>query len=119
MRLCTSKYFLDYKYKAEEYLNRKRSVKPVNYSIVNHKTFRDKEIETKFEFINRMQATITNFNKELEQHVIDLTEDEIMENVEILLEASGNRLDLDERTSRDRLRNSNDVSLLIKTCAGL
>lgn len=68
----------------------KRTVKPVNYAERSTRYFRDKEIEIKRENILWMQAAIYNFNLQLTDQVVDLTEEEILENINILVDVDDN-----------------------------
>lgn len=73
------------------YVERKRSTKPVNYQEIK-RACRDREIAVKKERMDMMHQTIVNLNKHLEKHgLVDLTEDEIVEVIDILIDAQGER----------------------------
>lgn len=73
------------------YVERKRSTKPVNYQEIK-RACRDREIAVKKERMDMMHQTIVNLNKHLEKHgPVDLTEDEIIEVIDILIDAEGER----------------------------
>lgn len=79
---------LDYLHLADAYMRRKRGVVPVNYSEIKKKN-RIAEIDIKVERIERMQNTIVLLNNRLNEFgPVILTEDEISESVNILLNAT-------------------------------
>lgn len=85
---------------AQWYENRKRKVKPVNYSESKRRELRDSEIEFKTERIFTMQNTITRLNNFIGKiGTKDLTEDEISDTIEFLLAAGDNIRIHEDQTS--------------------
>lgn len=76
---------LDQRIDALAYVEKKRSIMPVNYSETRRK-LRDREIEIKLERMNTMQRSIVLLSQNIFEKLppIDLTEDEICETIAIL-----------------------------------
>lgn len=93
----------DQKFMAEWYIDRKRNVRPVDYSETTRREFRDAEVDIKVERISTMQSTITHLNNVIERFVTqDLTEDEITDTVAFLLAAGDDIRVHEEQTSKSK-----------------
>lgn len=93
----------DYLHEADVYMAKKRSMAPIDYAEIR-RLGRIAEIDIKRENIGQLRTTIIKLNtrlNELDPVEIDLTEEEIAESVDILIDAAtdDNIIDMNEESN--------------------
>lgn len=88
-------FFKEHWLASETYLNRKRPIKPIDYAPKKRKIV-DAVIDVKKEKIDMMHKSIGLLQKELGKYgPIDITEDDIVESVALIIEANRQSLHQD------------------------